>query len=38
MKNMDIYNGTIDFLPMMVERKNSGENIVRERHGLRRSL
>lgn len=29
---------TIDFLPVMVEGKNSWENVVGERHRLRRSL
>ena len=29
---------TINFLPVMVEGKDSGENVVGERHGLRRGL
>lgn len=30
--------GTINFLPVMVEGEDSGENVVRERHGLRGSV
>ena len=29
---------TIDFFPVMVEREDSGEDVVRERHGLRGGL
>jgi len=30
--------GTVKFLPVMVEGKDSRENVVRERHGLRRGF
>lgn len=33
-----MYVCTINFLPVMVEGKDSGENVVGERHGLRRGL